>query len=365
MQSLSSQVNKRKLALLIPAHNEELVIADTIKSAINAGQLRRDIFVVSDGSHDETVRIASKLIPKKNILDQPQSGKARAILHGIEHFNIVDHYEWLHIADADGVFATTYFRELHNRLDPSYVAATGHIQSLQGGWISKYRTYEYTLGLEILRRIQAFFNVIPVIPGPTSIYRTDILKDLDFEVDSLTEDMDITLQIHRQKLGKIHYIPEAKTFTQDPKDLPDYIKQISRWYRGNFQVMVRHHIGFRPHRIDLYIGYVMLEQWLLVLGLITIPFMAWWGQNYAPLAIMFLNDIILFFAFTMWAASKNSRSDVIAAFPLFYVLRFVSLVVFVRSWYEIVVQRKFQKPVAGWSTAGRRYRIVTDAMQTN
>jgi cellulose synthase/poly-beta-1,6-N-acetylglucosamine synthase-like glycosyltransferase len=251
---------------------------------------------------------------------------------------------------------------LQTRLNTGDVAATGHIQSLKGGWISRYRTYEYTLGLEILRRIQAFFGVIPVIPGPTSVFRTDVLDQLDFKTDSLTEDMDITLQIHRKKLGHIAYIPEAKTYTQDPKDLSDYIKQISRWYRGNFQVMQRHKIGRRPQRIDVYMSYVMLEQWILIAGLIIFPFMAWWSQNYAPLAIMFLNDFIIFLALTIWAAAKNDRSDVIAAFPLFYVLRFVSMYIFIRSWYEIVVQRKFRTAQPGWSTAGRRYRIVTDVV---
>jgi poly-beta-1,6-N-acetyl-D-glucosamine synthase len=353
------QYTYRKLALVIPAHNEELVVADTIRSAIRAGQDRADIFVVSDGSSDRTVEIAAAILGRGNVLDQPQSGKAKAILHAIQHFQVIQHYDWLHIADADGVFDITYFRELKSRLSLKSVAATGYIQSLEGGWISKYRAYEYTIGLEIFRRVQAFFGVIPVIPGPTSVFRTDILDRLDFNVESITEDMDITLQIHRQKLGKIAYIPQAKTYTQDPKDLGDYIKQVSRWYRGSFQVMQRLHIGLRPHKIDLYFGYVMLEQWLMVAGLIIIPFMAYWGQNYRPVSVMFITDMVFFLAFTVFASAKNRRPDVIGAFPLYYVLRFVSLFLFVRSWYEIVVQRKFRTAQAGWSTAGRRYRIAT------
>lgn len=356
------QFPKRKLALIIPGYNEEVVIADTISSAMAAGQHTSDIYVVSDGSSDRTVEIATELLGADHVLDQANSGKARAILNGMNHFNIPERYVWLHIADADGVFATTYFNEIHARLSRDYVAATGYVQSLKGGWISKFRVYEYTLGLEIYRRIQAFFGVIPVIPGPTSMFRTDILNKLDFTVDSLTEDMDITLQIHRKKLGKIQYIPQAKTYTQDPKDLTDYIKQVSRWYRGNFQVMQRHHVGFRPHRIDAYIAFVMFEQWIFLAQLIALPFFAWWGQNYATLAIVFLNDIIFFLSFTIWAAAASKRTDVLSAFPLFYILRFVNIYIFVRSWYEIVVQRKFRTARPGWSTAGRRYRITTDAV---
>jgi poly-beta-1,6-N-acetyl-D-glucosamine synthase len=357
------QYKKRKLALVIPAHNEEIVLADTIASAIAAGQHPADIFVVSDGSVDATVDIATQLLGKKNVLAQEQAGKARAILHAIKHFHIVSRYEWMHVADADGVFSPTYFTELNARLNPDYVAATGYLRSLPGGLISQYRSYEYTLGLEILRRIQAFFNVIPVIPGPTSVFRTDILKKLDFTTDSLTEDMDITMQIHRQKLGKILYIPQAKTFTQDPKDIGDYTKQISRWYRGAWQVMFRHKIGLRlkPEPIDVYVGYVMLEQWITAAELIVLPIYTLITHDYAFLASVFLSDFVFFLGFTIWAAAKNKRDDVLAAFPAFYLLRAISLFIFLRSWYEIVVQRKFRGPQKGWSVAGRRYRIVTDA----
>jgi biofilm PGA synthesis N-glycosyltransferase PgaC len=357
------QYKKRTLALVIPAHNEEIVLADTIQSAIKAGQHPSDIFVVSDGSVDATVEIATRLLGSKNVVAQPQAGKARAILHAIQHFEIVRRYEWMHVADADGVFAETYFKEMVPRLNRKYIAATGYLRSLPGGLISQYRSYEYTLGLEVIRRFQAFFNVIPVIPGPTSVFRTDILKKLDFTTDSLTEDMDITMQIHRQKLGQILYIPQAQTFTQDPKDISDYIKQISRWYRGAWQVMFRHRVGMRlkPEPIDAYVGYVMLEQWITAAELIALPLYVWITRDYALAASIFLSDFVFFLTFTIWAAAKNKRDDVLAAFPVFYVLRGISLYIFLKSWFEIVVLRKFRAPQAGWSVAGRRYRIVTDA----
>jgi len=356
---------QRKLALILPAHDEEMVMAATVRSALAAGQDPSDIFVVSDGSLDTTVLIALAHLPWYNVFAQPQGGKANAIANGIKHFNIVERYRWVHIADADGVFSSTYFSELKARLDDSYVAATGHVQSLQGGWISQYRTYEYTLGLEVIRRIQNFLGVITVIPGATCVFRADIIDQLDFTQPSLTEDMDLTLQIHRHKLGKIAYIPQAKAFTQDPKDLGDYYRQITRWYRGAWQVMTRHKVGLRPHKVDAYMGYMILEEVVLLLELTLLPFIAWWGQNYAPLALMFINDMAIFFLLTIWSATLNRRAQVINAFPLFYFLRFVNLFVFFKSWYEIVVQHKFSSVAPGWTTAGRRYRIMNAAAVSN
>lgn len=360
-----ASTTQRKLALILPAHNEEIVIADTIKSALGAGMDPEDIYVVSDGSSDRTVAIALEYLPWHNVLAQKQSGKAMAIHNAIYHFGIVKRYRWVHIADADGVFTPTYFVELKNRLNDSYVAATGHVQSLQGGWISKYRTYEYTVGLEIMRRVQHFLGVIPVIPGATCVFRTDIIDQLDFSRPSLTEDMDLTLQIHRKKLGKIAFIPQAKAFTQDPKDFADYYKQISRWYRGTWQVMLHHRVGLRPQKVDAYMGYMVMEEIILLLEITLLPLIAWWSQNYNLIALMFVNDLIIFFLFTLWSAGLNRRADVISAFPLYYFLRFVNLFVFFKSWFEIVVQKKFSSVPAGWTTAGRRYRITTPAVANN
>ena len=365
IQLLMEHFIRRQLALILPAHNEEVVIGATIESALAAGMAASDIFVVSDGSHDGTVDIAMQYLPAENVLAQVQGGKAMAIINGIKHFEIENRFVWVHIADADGVFSPSYFDELKARLDPSAVAATGYVQSLKGGWISKYRTYEYTVGLEIMRRVQNWLGTIPVIPGATCIFRTDIIKYLDFTQHSLTEDMDLTLQIHRQKLGRIAYIPQAKAYTQDPKDFADYWKQIMRWYRGAFQVMRRHKVGTRVEKIDAYMSYVVLEQIVLAIQLTLFPLLAWWSQNYGFVAVMFINDVIIFFAFTLWAAGKNGRADVIGAFPLFYFLRFVNFFAFFKAWFEIVVQHKFESAPAGWSTAGRRYRITTKAVVNN
>jgi len=355
MAPAEEPTNKRNLALIIPAHDEELVLAGTILSALSAGAELQDIYVVDDASHDETRRVAVDILDPANVITVPWSGKAKAIRQAITQFDIPSRYVWMHIADADGHFGPGYFKCITSKLDPKYAAATGHVQSLKGGWISKYRVLEYTIGLEIIRRIQAFFGVIAVIPGPSSVFRTDVLKHLDFATGTLTEDMDLTFQIHRKHLGPILYIPEAKTFTQDPKDFHDYYKQLTRWYRGNFQVMRRHKIGRRGQRLDVYVSYVLLEQLILMCELIILPFSIWWSQNVSVVFVLFLSNLVLLFCITVWAAILNRRPDILAAFPLFCILQAVNIFVFMKAWYEVGLRGRFETVEPGWATAGRRY----------
>jgi cellulose synthase/poly-beta-1,6-N-acetylglucosamine synthase-like glycosyltransferase len=127
----NQRVYKKKMALLLPAHNEELIIQATIKSAIAAGQNKEDIYVVNDASTDKTRVKAIELLDKKQVLTVRRSGKARAVYQAIKHFEIENRYAWVHVADADSVFGNDYFRIYRRGLKgKKYTAAVGFVQRL-------------------------------------------------------------------------------------------------------------------------------------------------------------------------------------------------------------------------------------------
>lgn len=351
---------KRQMALIIPGHNEAMVIQDTIKSAIAAGQPIQDIYMVDDNSDDGTAALAQSVISPQHVLTVSRSGKAGAILKAIKYFRIADRYEWVHIADADSMFESDYFAEFTSHLDPKkYAAATGYVKSLKSNWISKYRAYEYSFGQEITRRLQHVLGVIPVIPGPTSCYRTDILDQLDFLTTNMTEDFDLTLQIHRKKLGRILFIPSAKTLTQDPKDYKDYVKQVSRWYRGFWQGVVERKIGFGFQKIDLYLGYQIIEMFFYYMNiLILFPLLLLRGNAIFALSLSFMVDFIIFFISAVFGSAAHKRADVLTAFPLFYILRVTNMVLYLKAFVEVVILKRFKIHQVGWSTTGRRYKIT-------
>lgn len=357
---------KKHLALLLPARDEELIIGHTIRSARNAGQPLHDIYIVDDGSTDDTRLKALVHLPAENILSIENRGKARAILAAIEHFGLDERYEWLHVADSDSVFATTYFKLFRRSLkDKRFNAAIGFVQSQRGNWINKYRAFSYTYGQHILRRIQAWFGMIAVFPGPVTCFRTSVIKHLDFETGSMTEDFDLTLQFHRRKLGRILYIPEAINYTQDPATIRDFAKQTARWNRGFFQGVLAHKIGRRAQRIDLCISYQLIEMTVYFTQLWVIaPVLAVVTGKWQVLAIIHLTDFIVMSMFIVFAAIVAKRPSILLALPTFYVLRLVELGIFMRSFGEVVLMRKFKTHAGGgWETKGRRYALSTAALK--
>jgi cellulose synthase/poly-beta-1,6-N-acetylglucosamine synthase-like glycosyltransferase len=352
---------KAMLALLIAAHNEELVIEGTIRSAIRAGQEAKHIYVVDDNSTDKTSDIAQSIVGKHNVLRVGRSGKGLALTKAAHEFRLTDRYKWIHIADADGGFAPNYFKIFRQSLKSDFAAATGYVRSLPGTTIGQYRVFEYTLGMELHRRFQAMTHTITVIPGPTSCFRSDVFAKINFANKSITEDFDVTIQIHRQRLGKIQFIPQAVAYTQDPRNLRDFTKQITRWNRGVMQGVKRHKIGFRPHRIDAYLSYQIMMTFLLLFNYgVILPIAVHRTQSWDVLAIAFLLDVTLMFLLTFLTAMKANRKDILSAFPQIYLYRWIALFVFLRAFFEVVILRRFKASEGIWGTDGRRYKNTVE-----
>jgi cellulose synthase/poly-beta-1,6-N-acetylglucosamine synthase-like glycosyltransferase len=361
----SKRIYKRKMALLLPAHNEELILEATIRSAVAAGQRKNDIYVVNDNSIDNTRIIATRILGKANVLNVKRSGKALAVRKAIKKFQIESKYEWIHIADADSIFSQNYFKIYKSKLDPKkYAVAIGFVQSLRGNWISSYRALSYTYGQQVDRRIQAKLKMITVFPGPVTCLRTDIISKLKFDGPSLTEDFDITLQVHRKKLGDIIYIPRAINYTQDPQTLSDFCKQNMRWMRGYFQGVKNYRIGLGRQRIDVSIGFQMLQTLLFLMQIfILVPLILISTHgNWLVIASMILIDFILNGLITLLAAAVAKRWSIIGVIPYFYFLRLIEISTHVIAFVEVFVLKRFQEQVVGWSTAGRRYKLSNDAM---
>lgn len=356
---------KKRLALLLPGHNEELIIQATIRSAMAAGQRKDDIFVVDDCSTDKTRKKAIELLGARQVLTVERSGKARAVYQAIKHFKIEDRYHWLHIADADSVFGEDYFRIYRRNLKGTeYAAAIGFVQSLRGNWISKYRAFSYTYGQHLIRRMQSWFGMISVMPGPITSFRTDIIKHLDFAVESLTEDFDITLQIHRKKLGKIKFIPGAVNFTQDPQTLADFCHQTARWQRGFFQGMLKYRIGTRRQMIDASIAYQMLQLvfYLFQLG-VLVPFVIITTGRWIVIPIIILTDFIILAWLALFSAAVAKRLSILSALPYVYFFRWLELGIFLKAFVEVVILKRFREEIKGWQTEGRRYALDSAALK--
>lgn len=355
----------KKMCLLLPGHNEELIIGTTIKSAIKAGQAKEDIYVVDDRSTDATRKVAVDLLGKENVLSVHRSGKALAVKKAVKRFEISKKYKWLHIADADSIFGPDYFKIYKRKLNTKkYAIAVGFVQSMRGNWISTYRSLTYTYSQQINRRVQSYLGMISVFPGPITCFRTDILKNIDFETNSMTEDFDITLQVHRKRLGRVAFIPQAVNYTQDPQTIREFFKQSLRWQRGFFQGVKKYKIGIRAGRIDISIGLQLMQTLIFLLQMfILFPIIIAVTGNWLLIPVIFAADFIIMGGVTLFSSFASRRWILFGALPYFYFLRWVEIMVFVVAFVEVMILRRFQDDIKGWSTVGRRYKLSRQVLK--
>jgi cellulose synthase/poly-beta-1,6-N-acetylglucosamine synthase-like glycosyltransferase len=183
------------------------------------------------------------------------------------------------------------------------------------------------------------------------MYRTDVLGKLHIDHLTLAEDMDLTMQLHRQG-GKAVYVSEAVVITQDPNNLRDYHKQALRWFRGFWQVTKKHNVFSwgKKSAVDLYLWIIVADAvffnrifWLLSI------FVLW--PNILFLAALF--DVGISASIACYCAWRTRRWDVIYKFPIYYWLGFFNLYAFVRSFVEIIV---LKKELLAWNKV-KRYQF--------
>lgn len=293
---------RRPFCVIIPAYNEEPVIAGSL-AAIRKVVRPAHIYVVSDGSKDKTAATALRFT--KNVLNLKKNrGKAGAIAVLLEKFKLLDRYQYVLFSDADSTLGKGFVDEIVSfaKLDPACIV--GKVSSERHGLISAYRTYEYGLTNRVFKQAQSAMRVVTVAPGCASLYKSDVLRQLVFSGRTMTEDFDLTLQIHLKKLGRILYAPRAVVITQDPGSFRDYWLQITRWYTGFWQNLALHK-AYIPRRLVFAEIWVLLADsifWLAALALgIYRPFVFLTLLGLSYLTVFVMAILVLSLEKAWWA----------------------------------------------------------------
>ena len=264
------------LAVLMAAHNEEVVIDDSL-AAITALVPPENVHVVSDASTDNTVELA--LRHGVNVIETATNvGKAGALEEGIRTFGLVERFSAVLLLDADTRLDPDYFQAALPLFDnPDIVAVAGCAHSnwdtpglsFTGRLVTAHRSRIYALTQRLLKYGQTWrrTNATHIVPGFASMYRTTVLPNITINPNGLViEDFNMTFEVYRKHLGRVGFTVSAKAVTQDPDTVHDYIKQTKRWALGLWQTV-------RRHRLHLDLLSVMLCVLLLELLTASLAFL--------------------------------------------------------------------------------------------
>jgi peptidoglycan-N-acetylglucosamine deacetylase len=241
-----------RVAVLIPAYNEEKVIVRTIRSVLNSDYPHLRIIVIDDGSPDRTAEVARAAYPEEiaagmvTVLRKPNGGKAEAL-----NFAVNELVEEFYVGiDADTVIAADAVSKLICHFaDPRIGAVAGNakVGNRVNLW-TRWQALEYITSQNFERRALDLFNVVTVVPGAIGAWRTDaVRRGGGYPVNTVAEDADLTMNLLEQGY-KVVYEDRALAFTEAPATARGLMRQRFRWSFGTLQAIYKHQAAFLKNR---------------------------------------------------------------------------------------------------------------------
>lgn len=302
------------ISVLVPAHNEEKNIVESVRSLLALDYPELEIIVVNDGSTDGTLEqlrqhfqlmrtdmlyvseistrpvhaiYMSGLDRRLLVLDKASSGrKADALNAGLNAASS----PFVCAVDADAVLEKDALLRIMAPVlsDPHRVVATGGIVRVVNGTVVEdgvirrvklprrvlevLQVTEYLRAFLIGRQGWAQLNMLLIISGAFGVFRRDLCRQIGgFRPSAVGEDLDLVVRLHRYLLEKkedyrIGFVPDPVCWTEVPSTLKMLARQRARWQSGLADVLWQNRdmlFNSRYGRIGWFaIPYHWIFEWL-------------------------------------------------------------------------------------------------------
>lgn len=232
-----------KVSILIPCHNEEDNIRETIAYCGLQNYPHFDIVAINDGSRDRTLEILTELAehyPMLRILNLA-SNQGKAV--GLRTAALMSDSEYLVCIDGDALLDPDAVGWMirHFIADPDVGAVTGNPRIRnRSTLLGRIQVGEFSAIVGMIKRAQRLYGRLFTISGVIGAFRQSALKEVDYwSPDMVTEDIDISWKL--QLAGwDIRFEPKALCWVLMPETLNGLWTQRTRWAQGGVEVLIRY-----------------------------------------------------------------------------------------------------------------------------
>ena len=371
------KINHRKLDLypsvdiLIPAHNEGVVLSDTLKAMVSIkypGTLT--IYVLNDNSIDNTAEIANaysstyRSVKHIEVPSGDPKGKSRVLNYGLS----ISTGEYFCVYDADNQPEEQALIKLVETAE-SYKNAAGAV-----GYV---RTINESRNL-LTRMISIEFQVFQLLmqsgrwqlfktgslTGTNMLVRRSIIETLGgYDPYAIAEDAELTLRITQQGYF-LPIVPDSVTWEQEPETLSVYLKQRTRWLQGNLYIVEKtltepgyfkgRLIVHSIHQLMVYVVFwffLLLSYIWFILGIfdiffieITLPLMFIWYLAYIVYTTQLLS--------AQASAKTTTPINIFVSLIMYFTYAQLFSYLFIRSLI-LYMKAKKNRQAIGWDKTTR------------
>jgi 1,2-diacylglycerol 3-beta-glucosyltransferase len=248
-------------SLLIPAHNEERVLGETLETALNLDYPSElfEVIVINDGSYDQTGRIAKRLQKKYSNLkllnistNKGGQGKSAALNVGFADFllawrglEITPRHRWIiGVFDSDGIPKSDILKKVSfqfNDLNVGGVQTLVRIKNAKTSFLAKLQDIEFLAFARVIQSARSNYSGAVGLGGNGQFVRASALDSVALEKlreywshEALTEDLDMGIRLLTENWKNV-YIETTHVSQEGTETLSAMFRQRERWAWGTLQ----------------------------------------------------------------------------------------------------------------------------------
>lgn len=357
--------------ILIPAHNEGVVIQGTIEAMIRLrypGDLQ--IYILNDNSTDETAEIAGDFAATfRNVhhIEVPKGepkGKSRVLNYGLS----ISSNKYYCVYDADNQPDPEALVKLVATAEENErsAGAVGYVRTINESknWLTRMISIEFQVFQLLMQSGRWQLFKTGSLTGTNMLVKRSVIEELGgYDPYAIAEDAELTLRI--TKAGYyLPIVPDSITWEQEPETLAVYLKQRTRWLQGNLYIVEKTLMepGYFKgkllvHSIHQLLVYVVFWLFLIIsyvwfaLGILDIFFIEY---TYPLLFIWYLAYIV--YTMQLFAAQATQRTftplNVFISVIMYFTYAQLFTYLFIRSLI-LYIKAKKNRQVIGWEKTER------------
>lgn len=235
----------KRFALIVAAHNEEVVIGRLIESMLKQDYPKElfDVFVIADNCDDNTAKVAREYgVNVYERFNKEQRGKGYALEWMFAKiFKMKKKYDAVAVFDADNLVSKNWCKEINSKLLEGYKVVQGYIDSKnpEDSWIATSYSVAFWTQNRMFQLARANIGLSNQIGGTGFAIDTNALKKYGWGATCLTEDLEFSckLVLNGEKIGWAH---DARVYDEKPLTLKQSWVQRRRWMQGFTDVASRY-----------------------------------------------------------------------------------------------------------------------------
>ena len=227
------------ILIVIPAHDEQLVIEQTLRSCFTANYPKHllKIVVIADNCQDDTAQIARAMGIRVLERDDPtRPGKGHALAWAFEQLIQEPHDAYM-VLDADCPLEDNTLRVMDRFLqDGDRVLQANHLVSnADVNPISYAAAVGRTLEYDLFFVPKSHLGLAVLLVGTGMVFHRSIIDSFGWSSHSCAEDTEFTISLARQN-ERIRFIDNAYVRYTNVESQKELDVQRTRWASGNLSL---------------------------------------------------------------------------------------------------------------------------------